>query len=497
MIVSQMDRWNKLRYLLQTARALISVFSLRAGSTNTEAERSRERYRRIALTTLTSASAKGVTLLTMIVSVPLTIRYLGTERYALWMVITSSVSMLVFSDLGIGNGLLNAIAESHGKNDEKAAHAYVSSAFFLLLGVCSTLFLVLAGIYHIVPWARIFNVTAPLAVLESAPASAVFIGCFAIGLPMGIVQRIENGYQDGFTNNLWTMLGGVFGLAGLLLAVHLRAGLPWLVVAITGAPLVATLWNGIFLFSWLRPNLRPSWAAANRKYMLDLLSKGMYFFILQFCVVTVTSADNLIVSQLLGPTAVTTYAVVMRMFTIIPAILLMVLIPLWPAYGESIARGEIDWARRALARSLKMILSATLASGIVLVTLGPWILRHWVGRPLPGASRALLLGMAVWAMLSTAGHAISIFLNGANRMGVQVLSGVLTLCSAVFMKFTLAPRLGLSAVIWSTDFAYVLFVCIPAILFMPRFLTRLQSAAGACKLAAGPGAFAEQDANPF
>jgi len=473
MNLSLMELWNMLRRMLQQARALASIFSLRAGSTDTEAERSRERYRRIALTTITSVSAKSITLLTLIISVPLTIHYLGTERYALWMVITSSVSLLVFGDLGIGNGLLNAIAESHGRNDENAARAYVSSAFFLLLCICASLCAILALVYRFVPWARIFNVTSSLAVSEAGPASVVFICCFALGLPLDIVPRIESGYQDGFTNNLWTMFGGILALGGLLLAIHLRAGLPWLVVAITGAPLIATLMNGIFLFSYLRPNLRPSLSAANRNYTKRLLGKGMYFFILQTCVVTVTSADNLITSHLLGPAAVTTYAVAMRMFTIIPGVLMMVLLPLWPAYGESIARGEIHWARRAMVRSLKLIFAVTICSGILLVSLGPWILRHWAGRDL-GATRFLLLGMAFWAVLSTGANAISIFLNGADQMRVQVFCGVGLLLFATALKFLLTPHLGLPAMIWASNIAYIVFVWIPTLIFIPRFLDRLQ-----------------------
>ncbi len=39
-----------------------------------------------------------------IVTVPLTIGYLGSERYGLWITISSVVAMINFADLGIGNG---------------------------------------------------------------------------------------------------------------------------------------------------------------------------------------------------------------------------------------------------------------------------------------------------------------------------------------------------------------------------------------------------------
>lgn len=64
------------------------------------------------------------------ISVPLTLRYLGTERYGLWMTISSVIAVLGFSDLGLNNGLLNGISQANGTNDRELARRYVSSAFF-------------------------------------------------------------------------------------------------------------------------------------------------------------------------------------------------------------------------------------------------------------------------------------------------------------------------------------------------------------------------------
>jgi hypothetical protein len=49
---------------------------------------------------------------------------------------------------------------------------------------------------------------------------------FLINLPLGIVQRIQLGYQEGFQNNLWSIAGSLLGLTGVLLAIELKSGLP-------------------------------------------------------------------------------------------------------------------------------------------------------------------------------------------------------------------------------------------------------------------------------
>src|SRR5690349_17928309 len=90
-----------------------SVLQFRPFSTDTPEGRAKERLRRVLLTALVSAFAQAVNMLTMLVSIPLTLNYLGVERYGLWIVISSLITILGFADLGLGNGLLNAIADAN------------------------------------------------------------------------------------------------------------------------------------------------------------------------------------------------------------------------------------------------------------------------------------------------------------------------------------------------------------------------------------------------
>src|SRR5436190_24204717 len=98
-------------------RKALSVLSFRAFDASTAEGRSMERYRRAALATFAAFGARGIQILTSIVTVPLTLHYLGLERYGMWMTISSTIAMFTFADLGIGNGLLNAIADAHGRRD--------------------------------------------------------------------------------------------------------------------------------------------------------------------------------------------------------------------------------------------------------------------------------------------------------------------------------------------------------------------------------------------
>ncbi len=196
-----------------------TVIRLSPHDTSTDAGRAAERHRRAALTTLAAVFNKVISVGVLLITVPLTLRYLGQEQYGLWMTISALISMMGFLDMGIGNGLVSAISETDGKGDRETARRYVSAAVFALLTICVLLLLGFALGYSHIRWKWVLNVKTSEAARDGGQAAAVLIACFALGMPFSIAQRVQQGYQEGFRNNLWGSLGTVLTLVGILVAI--------------------------------------------------------------------------------------------------------------------------------------------------------------------------------------------------------------------------------------------------------------------------------------
>ena len=456
-----------------TPRAtLLDRLPLRAHDRATAEGRARERQRRAMLASSAAAVAKAVRVLTTLASVPLAIGYLGAERYGLWLTISSVSAFLTFADLGLGNGLLNAVSEAEGRDDHDAAARAVSSAFFMLLGVALVFAVVGTVAYPLVSWDRAFNVTSPLAVAEAGPAVAVFVACFVVSMPLGIVERVQLGLQQGFANSLWEGLGSVIGLAGVVVAIHLRMSLPWLVFAMAGGPVIALALNAWVLFWRQRRFLRPSLGRYSREAAGRMLRLGALFLVLQVVSAVAFFSDNLVAAHVLGAASVTQYAVPRRMFDAVAMVVAMYVTPLWPAYGEAISRGDVPWVRRTLARSIARISLFALGCGVVLVVIGRPILHLWAG-PLVTPPLSLLAGFAVWTVLASAGSAVAAFLNGAGRLRFQVVTAIAMGVAAITLKIVLARSVGLSGIIWGTVAAYTACTAIPMARYIPRLVASL------------------------
>ncbi len=449
-------------------------------STTTEG-RSRERNRRLVLATASSGIARAVSLGATLVTIPLTFRYLGPERFGLWATLSSLIAILTFVDLGLGNGLLNAIAEADGRNDRKAALAYVSGSFFSLLSLALLLGASFALIYPHIRWEGLFNVSTPIAKAEAGPAVAVFVGCFLATMPLSVGQKVHMGLQDGFIAGVWTGAGALLGLLGVVAGVYVKAELPWLVLAVAGGPVLAALIGSLHLFLVQRPWLRPRISSVTRKAMHRVMGMGMMFFFLGLAGAVGYQSDNLVIAQLLGAAAVSQYAVPMKVFFFVPTLLGLVLAPLWPAYREAITRGEMDWVLRTFRRSVKLSVLVTTPPTLVLVLVGRDVIQLVAGDEIQ-PSLGLLLGLALWALLCSVSFPIAMLLNGMNAVKFQIVAASTMGVSNILVSVVLVHLVGVPGAVYGSVVTQFLCVVIPATLYLRRFFEAVNRDSAQAKL---------------
>lgn len=433
------------------------------------ARRSEERYRRITLTALTSLGAKGITLLTAVVVVPLTFRYLGSERYGLWMTITSFVLFLGFADLGIGNGLTARIAESHGRENQVEAAKYVSCAFYVLLPLSAILMLVFAGLFHHINWRSIYGIQTPLAVREAGFATAVLLVCSALNMPLGTALRVELGYQEGFIADLWNASGSLLALAGIIFVVGRGGGLPQLVLAVAGLPLGVNVVNWIVQFWFIRPGLRPRSSFFDFGTARQLFAIGALFFVQQCFGLVYYLSDNIVIARTMGATEVAHYAIVQRIFSI-GLITQYFVAPLWPAISEAVARNDLHWAARSARRALAGILLLGTLCSVSLLLASRYLIRRWSGFD-PGPVDSLRIGFAVWVVLVGYIATMNALLNQKGVMKLHVLIFGLAALVSLGLKLIFAKHGSVAGVIWATNIGFGMIYVVPAAVLSLRSLS--------------------------
>ncbi|MBK7461061.1 MAG: oligosaccharide flippase family protein [Betaproteobacteria bacterium] len=449
-------------------------FRLTPFDEDTPEGRAQERQRRAALSAAASALSKILSVLATLVSIPLALAYLGVERFGIWSVLSALMLGLQFADLGLGNGVINTVSAAYGARDASALRRCVSSGAFALLGVSAVLALVALAVVPNVDWAHVFTVKSTQASSEVLPAVSAFAVCVALAVPLGLVQRVQIALQKGFIPSVWQCLANLLSLLAIWQATVWQLGLPWLVLALLGAPLVTGLLNALFYFGHVEPTLRPSWAQVDREATMLLLRTGGSYFVIQVAAAVVFASDSVFIAHLLGASEVARYAVPEKLFGVISLVVATAVGPLWPAYGEAIASGDIDWVRQALKRSLVLAAAFSASAAAVLLLLGPWLIELWVGPALQVPSY-LLLALGIWKILESVGFALAMFLNGAGILRFQMINAWLMATLVLAVKVPLIVVLGPTGAPLTTATVYLIVTLIPLIFLIPRMLHRLRS----------------------
>jgi O-antigen/teichoic acid export membrane protein len=412
--------------------------------TSSVAGKSKERYRRAGRNAITAFIGRVVNIGTGLVTIPLTLNYLGKEQFGLWMTLTGFVGFLTFTDLGLGIGLQNALSECHGKEDKQNPSKYISSTLFVMV-LLMFLFVVIA--LFVLPHldlARLFKVETELAKKELLLTAQAFLITFGFGLPCGLIQRIYIGYQDGYRADLWLTIGRVVALFGVLICIYFKLGLPLLSAIFMGSPFLLLLIGSIFFFR-RHPWLKPSFGDVGYCCLRRIFGTGLTAVGAQVGYVMIYSGPALVIANRLGASAVTSFAVAQKLLGTAAIILTTVVLPLWPAYGEAAARGDWSWVMRTFKRTVLGGFIIQIPIFFLVAIFGRIVIRVWAGQEAV-PDWTLLMALNVWYLVAVWNVCSSTILNGLDHMIGQSTYGPILAFAALLTGFFLAPRHGAAGV---------------------------------------------------
>ncbi|WP_373499472.1 lipopolysaccharide biosynthesis protein [Desulfococcus sp.] len=379
------------------------------------------------------AAQSGIRMAIAVFSVPLTIGYLGRERYGLWMTALSLLSFVSFLDMGLFPTLLNRMAGAHARGDAAAFRAYSAAGLRIGAILCAAGAFISFGACAI-PWADLLNVSDPQARREAGPLVCLLMGLSFAILGAAVLDHIYAARMEIATPKAWGTAASVTGFLLLIAGIRMEAGLPAL-AALSLSPML--LYRGVLLVEILRktPGLLIADPGTMTAVLKALMPASVMFMGIQCAAAVCSALPNLLVARSAGMAEVAEFSIVYRLFSM-PLVLLAGVLPaFWPAFTAAWEKGDLGWLRRWLLGALAI--TAVMLSGylLVMIAAGETLIHLWtLGEVRP--TRPLLVVLGLWAVIQGAVHWLSTFLHsitdfrfelvsyGASALLLMVLGGV-------------------------------------------------------------------------
>lgn len=327
---------------------------------------------------LGSFGVKGISIIISLILVPLTIGYVSSELYGIWLTLVSVISWVHLFDLGFGNGVRNKIAESIALGNWGKARQYVSTAYFYF----AALFIPIAFLFFFVcpyiNWGSLLNVNPKYEELIIQVMRIVII-FFCASLVVNIQNTVLRSLQLNALGSAFGALGQVLVLiVTFILTITTEPSLVYLALVISGCPIIVNLICSFWLFGYKYKQLRPSVKFIDTSLVKDVLNLGLKFFVIQIAVLVLYQTMNIIISHVAGPEAVTEYNVVYKYMSIPMMASSMMVDPFWSAFTEAYAIRDYGWMQRSYKKLLRIYLLAVLVE-VVLASVYPVAFKLWLG----------------------------------------------------------------------------------------------------------------------
>ncbi len=320
-----------------------------------------------------------------IFSVPIGVRYFGVEKYGALAVISTILTYLSTSQLGLPSAV-NVLASK--AIDRLEQLKIIMKAFVISLCI---VFIVAAGfiIYTKTDrWLDVIGRVPSSIYIEVARATFISAILFLLNLPLTLFLGGFVAGQKIHIERFYNMMNSsVIPFLGLLMAIWLKGNLvlyAWVKGILT---IVTSLVSIVHIFFFERENRKylKSFSRLLEKSSIDefstqsILGTSFRFFIVGLAATVVWHTDNLIISHFFGVKNVTPYAITFKLITSGFFIFSVITYPIFPMVARAYSSGEINWIKETYE---KLIFLLPLLGGFIWVSAVAFardIIYIWVG----------------------------------------------------------------------------------------------------------------------
>ena len=405
---------------------------------------------------------KGISIFLNFLVVPILILFLGKIEYGVWITIFSIVNWIFTFDLGIGQGLRNKLTEALSVNDNLKASQIISTSYIFISIFSLVILLIGIGFIYFVNFQYLLNYKGKSNLyLENF----VFLSLFftIVNFTLSLYKNLYLAVHKSFMVELINVFFQTFYLIVILIWLHfnLEKSLINLILIFGVINFIVSV-IATFVFFKIQEKVSFSFINFNLKEGRLLFKLGGKFFIINISLLVILSTDNIIISNLLGPSFVTDYFTIQKVFQVLIVVFTVVLSSSWGLYSEALTNKDFNWIKGNL-KKMNIYFLGILIFGVFIFYFIEDILNIWIGEDLVIIPKGLAFCNLLYTFIFCFTNIYMFFINASNKINLQMYLYIFGALINIPLSIFLVRLLGSSTgVIMSTLLCFL-----PLLIIMP------------------------------
>ena len=390
---------------------------------------------------------KGFSLLTQLILAPLTLGYLNTDLYGIWLTVSSILLWLGFFDVGFTLGLRNKLSEALANGDIVRGQKLVSTTYAIMIVIFVPLCIILEFIVPFVNWSTLLNVPVAYNTIISHVMQVLVIS-FCLQMILNVLGTVLTSFQKVALSGAFPVIGNF--LSVIVIYILTKTTLPSmlnLALTVSYLPIIVLAVSSAYMFRHSLASVSPKIKYVDFSLVKDLFSLGVKFFVIQIQMLVMYQATNILISNVSSPADVTAYNIAYRYIGTAMMLFTLVIGPLWPAFTEAYTKSDFGWMQRTYKKMACLYRWVALLI-ILMVVCSPVVYKLWIGRvDVVPLSMSVMVGIY---MLSSSWDSLQVnLINGIGKIKLQSYVTLLGLFLHIPLSLCLGKYIGALGVVSS------------------------------------------------
>ena len=382
-----------------------------------------------------------------IIATPILVSKLGTEQYGIWTLANTFMGLSTVFAFGLGDATIKYVSKYRALDDEAGIVRVIRSTLTMY-----TIFGLAAGLI-------IFS-AAPLLVSTvfstiQADNAALAVAALRVGA-FGIIVRFIDGVfaagMQGFErydlSSKISMIVTALVVAGNVGLVLAGFGIREMLMTSIGILFTGALVKSFILKRQLVPSLviAPLFDLTTLK---EIFSFGVYSWVQSLSYMLLGQADKFIITSLLGPSALTYYAICLQLAQQIHTLISRATSFLFPLASVVKEKGDTERLKNFYFKGIHFTTILGVAIGFPMFMLSHSILTLWMGVDFADEAAIILRILSFTFTLLVTSIVPYYYLNGTGFVRLNAIFGLASGLIVAATAFFTIPLLGIAGAAWA------------------------------------------------
>jgi O-antigen/teichoic acid export membrane protein len=311
-----------------------------------------------ALTLLSGLGGVVFSIFLNLVTIPIGLNYWKSDRYGIWVLLTSILLYLGMTNLGLNTAASVLMAKNPKISDKMKI---LRRSLLILLFSVGIIFIAFFALNMVTKdWINLIGKIPVNLKYETYSSCVILVVFYLLSLPFSLLSAVYTGFQKVYLENIFNTVLNIVNFLVLIIVIFFKGNLIYYSmlwgISLVVFNIIKFLFFYFSIYRKISKETKADYSINNvETEYKTIFSTGIKFFFIGIASSIVWNTDFLVISNFLSAKLLVPYFITFKLFSIAYSIIFQVNNSIMPLLGKEYGHNNIEWINKLYGSFLVLI----------------------------------------------------------------------------------------------------------------------------------------------